>query len=202
MMASSFPLGIHVSHSAPPPRAHLPVNMANIADAWLASYVAALPPASPALPTPAMHPSSQDTKCKHHHGPKSCFYIFSFSQTQQNNQVTLPKQKKDPFLPCETAGPFPGDLLNQRCSPALQSLPSETYTTSFGFPGWRPSSVRGNRLPSKVPALHSTFLQKTAIQVPETPPAQEVHLHQAPPAAVPQPLSTNHPHIHLLVCSH
>lgn len=178
--------------------------MANIADAWLAFYIDALPPASPAPPTPATHPLSQDAKWKNHHEEKSWFYLFSFFQTQQNNQVTLPKQKKDPSPPWETQqAPFPRTFSTTGAAQLFSaSLQRCTCHLLFASRAGGHHLFRGNWLPCKVPALHSTFLQKTPIQVPETPPPQDLHLHQAPPASVPQPLSNNHPHIHLLVYSH
>jgi len=200
---AGFPLQprSHIKH--PPSHAHLPVNMANIADAWLASYIAALAPESPATPTPPTCPSSQDAKWKNHHGAKSCFYLFSFPQTQQNNQATLLKQKKDPFPPRETQqAPFLGTFSTigaaQLSSAPLQRRACDLFAFWAGGHQLFPSTW----LPSKVPALHSTFLQKAARQGPETPSAHDVYLHQAPPAASPQPLSTNYPHIHFLVCSH
>ena len=131
-------------------------------------------------------------------GPKSCFYLFSFLQTQQNNQATLPKQKKDPSPPWETQqAHFLGTSSTTSAAQLFSaSLQRRACRHLFAFWAGGHHLFPRNWLPSKVPALRSTFLQKTALQV------HNVHLHQAPPAAIPQPPSTNHSHIHFLVCSH
>lgn len=166
--------------------------MAIITDVWLASYIAALPPASPAPLT--MCPSSQHAKRENHHKAKSCAFLFSFPQTQENNQATLPKQKKDPSSPWETLqGSFLGTFsITSAAQPFSASLQRSTCHHLFAFWAGGHRLFCRNWLPSKVPTLHSTFLQKTALRLPEPPPAHDVHLHQAPPAAVPQPLPMNH----------
>lgn len=133
-------------------------------------------------------------------GQSLAFNLFCFLQTQQNNQATLPKQK-DPSPPWKIQrahflGTFSATSAAQLFSASLQRRAHHV----FAFWAEDYCLFPRNWVPSKVPALHPTFLQNSPLQVPER--QLKVCLHQAPSAVAPWLLSTNHSHVHFLVCSH